>query len=233
MKKDSKYKQCTDLLCELNHKLDGLLLFEQIGKKPNGKIIPIKQNDKTPFRSNFMHKIAIIFTWLLLTSCAKAGDTITYVIKKGDHYSFKQHNICANVLEYDVYFDNSAKYDLGNSNQLDVNKLFGFNACNSLHHTNSARFGWVYTSGDSIDIYYYIYDFDVRYYGKICTIKLNSWNTYLLQNNGVSYVFKVNDLIYIYEKQSECITSYNYMLYPYFGGDEVAPHDVTIVFKKK
>lgn len=178
--------------------------------------------------------ITVVLLATLLNSCKATDTTITkYTIKQGEHKSVFSMDLCSNVLEYDVMFDESAMYDLKSVDQYDINKLFGFNSCNSLHHSNSARFGWTYVTGDSIEIYAYIYENSIRYFQKIYTVKIDDWNSYKLTDNYFAYVFEVNSFTYIYTKTQDCTTNYHYKLYPYFGGNQVAPHDITIYFREK
>lgn len=227
MKKDSKYEQCVGLFCLIKEELNALN-----GKESN--IVKLKRGIKSGLRSNALSiipkKVWFIFSLMVLftNGCSKAQPVIeTFTIKKGDHYTFHANKVIGNNLKYEVLFESSCAYDLGNANQFDVNKLFGFNACNSLHHENSARFGWVYLDG-IIEIYAYVYENGVRDMEQIATVNIGEWNSFELINTGASYAFKVNNILYIWDKENTCVTKYNYMLYPYFGGDEVAPHDITI-----
>lgn len=230
MKKDSKYDQCVGLFCLIKEELNALS-----GKESN--MVKLKNGIKSGLRSNALSvipkKVWFIFSFMVLFNggCSKAQPVIeTFTIKKGDHYSYHAHKVVGNTIKYDVLFEPSCAYNLGNANQYDVNKLFGFNACNSLHHENSARFGWVYLDG-IIEIYAYVYENGVRDIEQIATVNINEWNSFELINTGASYAFKVNNTLYIWDKENPCVTKYNYMLYPYFGGDEVAPHDIHIQFK--
>lgn len=233
MSSTQKNKTSFDYYCDAKDLLYSV--YNSLNKRP---VIKPNLKNKTFMRSNALaflpKKFWFIFSFLFLTSsCSKSQNVIeTFTIKQGSHYSYHAHKIVGNALKYDVLFENSCAYDLGNVNQNDINKLFGFNAYNSLHHENSARFGWVYKDS-LIEIYAYIYENSTRYFEKIANVKLNKWNTFELQNTGTAYVFKVNESVYIYEKDLNCVTKYNYMLYPYFGGNEVAPHDITIQFKSE
>lgn len=235
MKTKSKYEQCKDLFCEINNALDNF------DKKinDNSQLTLFKKNVFTGLRSNALaiipKKVWLVFIMLILISngCSKSQPNIeNFTISKGSHYTFHANKVIGNSLKYDILFSESCIYDLGNSNQYDINKLFGFNACNSLHHENSARFGWLYMDGQ-IEIYAYVYENSARYSEQIASVNINEWNTFELTNTGGSYVFKVNGILFIYDKENPCVSKYNYQLYPYFGGDEVAPHDITIQFKSE
>src|SRR5690606_41284654 len=51
-------------------------------------------------------------------------------------------------------------------NQDDINKLYGFSDCTSLHHANSARFGWNWKDG-ALRIHAYCYVDSVRQYKEL------------------------------------------------------------------
>ncbi|HEY9117446.1 MAG TPA: hypothetical protein VIN11_06450, partial [Roseivirga sp.] len=120
-------------------------------------------------------------------------------------------------------------------NQMDINKLFGFSDCNSLHHQNSIRFGWNW-NGEAIDIYGYHYldgKLNWKYLGTVEINKVYRYNIYLFEDliemeiEGITankVQFNRHNLI--------CEIGYYYQLFPYFGGDETAPHDINIYFKR-
>lgn len=230
----SNYKQCKDIICKVNQQLDCLNFFGEILPEVKfEKLKPLKQQYRSNALNLWVKHLNVIFLILLLflCGCSKAQEITTYTIPKGEHKSVYKMDLCPYYLENEIMFDNSAMYNLHSSDQYDVNKLFGFNSCNSLHHSNSARFGWCYISGDSIDIYSYVYENSVRYFQKIFTVKIGEWNNYKITDNYYAYVFQVNEYTYIHTKEQGCITNYHYMLYPYFGGNQTAPHDINIYFK--
>jgi hypothetical protein len=67
----------------------------------------------------------------------------TYTIQQGNHYADGINFcpvFCKRRGEYLVTFHQSCIYDLGNSNQGDVNKLCGWGHLD--HRANGVRFGW-------------------------------------------------------------------------------------------
>lgn len=154
-----------------------------------------------------------------------------YTIKQGGHYSthtFKPYLGLKKEFLITVQFTDSCRYNLGDIDQLDINKLWGVSF--GLHEKNSIRIGWAYnTFTDKIDLYYYIYENGIRKYQKfsecfineIVTLKLylNNDNFYLEKNNTWDAV----EVPYVYPS-----LKLGYYLFPYFGGNEVAPHDIII-----
>jgi hypothetical protein len=156
----------------------------------------------------------------------------TYLIKKGDHYCSPRPLKSVSVTEMKFYakLNESAIYQTVDPvNQFDVNKLWGFSEGIDNQY-NSARIGWGYSDG-AIRLYGYVYSKGVRYFQQIttvlpnqevyCSIKI-SGNTYILSANGVSVTLP---------RGSTSRKASGYQQYPYFGGDEVAPQDITILIK--
>lgn len=175
---------------------------------------------------------------ITLFSCQKEFDTLThrhrwveYTIPKGDHKSsYDVAQFTGTELKFKCVFDNSAIYNLNNTNQGDINKLYGF-TYELNPHINSARFGWNYDiASQKIRIYAYTYINKVRSFHLITSIELNREYEYsiLLSNRGYSFIIDNK----IYEVQAERVVGTAWYLYSYFGGDETAPHDITIRIKE-
>jgi hypothetical protein len=133
----------------------------------------------------------------------------------------------------------------------DVNKLFGFTIVNVNHknlseevHNNSVRFGWRPNLNSMyMDIFSYYYINGVRKFIKICSVIPEKFYKYKVgvyktnNNNEWQYRFEVTSLsnnIVIGDYKSDKFTIDNHKIlfsynnYPYFGGNIVAPHDMTI-----
>jgi hypothetical protein len=160
-----------------------------------------------------------------------------YTIKKGNHYAsgINFGTFSGKKISRTAAFDSSCKYDLGDADQLDINKLYGFSE--GLHQTNSARFGWRYNlNTDKIQLLAYVYN-----NGDV----INEWeadtllgevacftNVYTeIEVTESYYVFRatINGKI-IVKSITRTVNGYpsGYLLYPYFGGNKVAPHDILI-----
>lgn len=151
-----------------------------------------------------------------------------YIITKGGHSSnngFKK--LSTNLMRFEVQFDSTAIYQTVNpANQADINKLYGLSDCNSDHHTNSARFGWRWYN-NRLEIHAYTYVNKQRASEYITSVEMGKQNVFELRLEDNQYVFLLNDVRVVMPRG--CTGSgEGYLLYPYFGGDEVAPHDITI-----
>ena len=153
-----------------------------------------------------------------------------YTIKEGNHRSgiyFRPH-FEKTILRYNVTFGESCIYDLGNENQADINKLCGISF--GLHHNNSARFGWACVGG-MIELFAYCYVNKKRVWKSLGLVDVGKTYELHLDVNDKSYHFWVYSpdeptRFKVVDKTKTC--KWGYMLYPYFGGDEVAPHDIHI-----
>jgi hypothetical protein len=171
---------------------------------------------------------------LALVSCTKIDDNgfKKYVIKKGNHVSgYRWNTTYENKFNIEVIFDESAKYTTDDPvNQYDINKLWGVSDCGNRHHDNSIRFGWRWLN-DSLEILWYRRLAGQFEFEKITTVNLDETNYMHLSISKNSYELRVNEVIKT--AQRPCSGDYKrYKLYPYFGGDETAPHNITIRIKE-
>mgnify|MGYP005756713425 CR=1 FL=1 len=158
---------------------------------------------------------------------------VVYVIPKGAHASSNSSFKLVNTqkLRFEVTFDSSAVYTSAKpENQFDINKLYGLSDCSTHHQVNSARFGWRWNS-NRLELHAYTYQGGSRKSEFLAVAALGKpLVCELLLENG-KYTFKAG------EKQVTLPRGCNgntdaYQLYPYFGGDEVAPHDIRISIRE-
>lgn len=155
-----------------------------------------------------------------------------YVIKKGQHNSgihLSIHFKKEIEMKRQVLFDESCEYNIQNDDQEDVNKLFGVSF--GLHHKNSARFGWRWSVDKrKIEILTYTYIDGVRDFVSLQFVDLNETLTLTLIAKADTYYFKIGTSELLINKNIS--PSYGYFLYPYFGGNKVAPHNIIININK-
>jgi hypothetical protein len=155
---------------------------------------------------------------------------VVYEIPAGAHHaspSSFQPLINISMLKFKARFDSSAIYKtLQTQNQPDINKLYGMSDCSGNHQLNSARFGWRWYN-DELQIWAYAYVNQARKAAFIKSVALGSSNMYELTFTDSTYTFKVGETAVSISRHCHNKAS-GYRLYPYFGGDEVAPHRITI-----
>jgi hypothetical protein len=185
----------------------------------------------------------------LLSSCQKVVDlvadkTVTtttnttsftrYTIASGQHSADKNPYKPVNVeeMKFAVKFDSSAIYQTTLAeNQWDINKLYGFSDNNTEHHQYSARFGWNWREG-ALRLYAYVYNKGVVESRELTAIAIGSETECSIKVAGAAYLFSVNGkLLAALPRQSVLERGMGYQLYPYFGGDEPAPHTIRIEVK--
>lgn len=164
---------------------------------------------------------------LMLIGC---GDDGLYVIPAGAH-SPSGLNAAVQVgaeARFEALFDESAVYaTVDPANQEDINKLYGFSDCSSHHHTNSARFGWRWFEG-AVQIFAYIYADGERMWAYLGDARIGEPARYALYADGAEYVFEFGGETARMPRGCAGDGGVKYRLYPYFGGDETAPHDISI-----
>lgn len=165
----------------------------------------------------------------------KADNTFTtYTIKAGEHYC--EHNsypyFAAPALYFTVQFDSSAIYQSRNpQNQYDENKLYGFSDNNSHHQQFSARFGWRWRNSQ-LELSAYTYNNGVRSDKVLGAVAVGAENKCAILVNGNHYDFVLNGVVTSVPRKSKTKRAKGYKLLPYFGGDEVAPHTITIKIRE-
>lgn len=179
-----------------------------------------------------------ILIFILFLQCEKSSieksknDFVLYTIKAGEQYSDNNSiKILDTITEmkFVVKFDSSAIYSTINPiNQYDVNKLYGFSDNNTFHHINSARIGWCWLHNE-LQLYGYIYNDSIRTFQYITSIPINAEISCSIKIDGNAYLFRVQDTSIVMPRISTIAKGYQ--LFPYFGGDEVAPHDIRIWIK--
>lgn len=133
--------------------------------------------------------------------------------------------------KYKVSFSKNCIYKIDGPDQYDINKIFGVGLLN--HEKNSARFGWR-SVGSKIEISWYVHDD-----GRILTEKMLNVDPeeeieleLNLKNDSYEFIVELGSG----EKASKTVSRtkdgffklFIYKLFPYFGGNKTAPHDMSI-----
>lgn len=187
---------------------------------------------------------------LLLTffsSCRKMKDdiidkgTITaftekfnqYTIRKGQQFceqtSYRPVDI--SEMKFIVRFDSTAIYQSAMAeNQFDINKLYGFADNGKDHHQYSARFGWRW-SNKALRLFAYVYNDGLVTSKELSTVAIGASVNCSIRVVDSLYIFTVDNITDQIPRHSTTKTGKGYQLFPYFGGDEVAPHDINIFIR--
>tara|TARA_R110000824_G_scaffold319842_1_gene506821 strand:- start:1065 stop:1625 length:561 start_codon:yes stop_codon:yes gene_type:complete len=151
-----------------------------------------------------------------------------FTIKENKHRSTTTYNTTkSNYITFKAIFDTTSIYYTDNAdNQYDVNKLYGVSDCGCNHKHYSMRLGWRWLN-DSLEVLWFKHMHGTFTFEKIRTIDLNQSYDYSITLEDSVYIVCVGGVC-MTTKRSCKGTYRHYYLYPYFGGDEKAPHDIII-----
>ena len=160
---------------------------------------------------------------------------VPYFIAQGQYYAQPAYfqEVKANTLAFTAIFDRSAIYQTKNpANQFSINKLYGFSDCGVHHQTNSARFGWCWLNG-AVRIYTYCYINGKR----VAEVELGQAEIdkpldYRLEIRQNTYIFTFKGKQTVILRGCTNPALFKYRLFPYFGGTEAAPQNITIKLKE-
>ena len=156
-----------------------------------------------------------------------------YTIPQGSHYADKSSlkKVHTEHLRFAVTFDSTAIYTTTDpANQGDINKLYGLSDCGSDHHTNSARFGWRWYR-NKLELHAYTYTNKVRKSAYMGEVTLGKATVCEISLEGAQYVFRVDGKTVTLPRACNGTGEGGYQLYPYFGGNETAPHNISIAIQ--
>jgi len=152
-----------------------------------------------------------------------------FTILKGNHFCDKTAvaSFADSLLHFKAKFDSTAIYQAVNpDNQYDINKLYGFSEGTN-HHQNSARIGWSWNK-NKLRLYAYVYCNSLRIFKEITSVEIGEEIRCSIQVRHHQYIFRVNNASQALERGPSAPLAEGYWLFPYFGGDEVAPHQIII-----
>ena len=156
-----------------------------------------------------------------------------YIIPAGAQYSNNEGTVAVKTTEYkfEVYFDSSAIYTLPAADQHDINKLSGFADNAAIHLQYSARFGWRW-SDTRLRLFGFVHNAGVIQEKEIGAIEIGRIYSCSIKVNGNTYVFNVDGLGSVtLPRAATTAAAEGYRLYPYFGGNNTAPHEIRLWLK--
>jgi hypothetical protein len=117
----------------------------------------------------------------------------------------------------------------------DINKLFGFST-GIWHHDQSARIGWRCLDQKNFQIVTYAYNKGTRIPEQVLgTVKPGQQFTCTIEDTGNSYAYTFNNgdqFNKVTDLKSADKVKLKYLLWPYFGGDCVAPHYMCVQLQR-
>ena len=164
------------------------------------------------------------------SSIAKPSPNV--VIPQGKHKKTRLPRMVRNINlhSFEVTFTESCRYELGNDNQNDSNKIGGYSVGH--HHKNSIRLGWNYNPQKGLIILRdYRYVNGVRSFKKIGELPIGE-KVYIEISPEPTYL-KTKDCRAIHISNQALGKGFGYKVNPYFGGQEVAPHKIEILYENE
>ena len=182
-----------------------------------------------------MKKLLIL---LFLVSCTKEIDDLgfrVYTIPAGEHSSGSFINHPNNSkISFQFILDESAYYETEiPENQDDVNKIYGMSDFGVRHQKYSIRLGWRYIE-NNLELCWLRHEQGTHSSATIKIIEPDVIYNATIDIKTFYYVIVIDNDTTLVRRRPEGNWGLirRYYLYPYFGGNEYAPHDITIKIKE-
>lgn len=187
-----------------------------------------------------------LLAYCVLMACNKTAETtaipvvaatpqfVKYTILKGRQFSDSTTIavVVTSEMKFVVKFDSSAIYTtIDPNNQADINKLYGFSDNNAFHQLFSARFGWNWL-GNQLHLWAYDYVTATRDYKDLGVVTIGKEINCSIKVTANQYIFSVDGKEITMVRTAGTAMGSGYKLFPYFGGDQYAPHDINIWIKE-
>ena len=180
-----------------------------------------------------------LLTLLLLVSCSKEVDDLgfrIYTIPAGKHSSgtFLNHPDNSRI-SFQFMLDESAYYESEiPENQHDVNKIYGMSDFGLRHQKYSIRLGWRYINNE-LQLCWLRHEQGKHSSATIRIIEPDVIYNATIDIKTFFYIIVVDGDTTMVRRRPEGNWGLirRYYLYPYFGGNEYAPHDITIKIKER
>jgi hypothetical protein len=139
---------------------------------------------------------------------------------------------------FTAILNSTAQYESHDpENQSDINKLYGFRE--GVSTNNSARIGWNFKDG-KLWLYPYVHSAGINYGSQdpkpLCSVEFGEQFKCSIRATAGSYFFTVDTKEGNYAATGPRDKRWwhwpRFLQFPYFGGDEVAPHDITVCIRK-
>ncbi len=151
-----------------------------------------------------------------------------YKLLQGKHYSrhgFKLFFSAKPLLFQALFSTNCLYQDPQNPGQ--INKLWGRSF--GLHTKNPARIGWRGCNG-TLELFAYLHQNGKIFYEKMGECELREWITFRIEKRKSTIEIEIKGKetrVYSFDD----LPQWGYQLYPYFGGQLPAPHQMEIIVK--
>jgi hypothetical protein len=202
------------------------------------------------------HLLALFIAILFISSCGSVEPLpdgfVELIINEGSHRSrpYRLSVKDRTYLAYEWRFDESAMYELGDDDQCDWNKLTGLSLHNWTNHRNSVMTAWRYDRDGFIWISVYYHENDETFWASTSCSPINAetvdpelgairldigdvLETHINVNSdndwtAITIINTASGETLYWEKDWDEDFNKTREIYPYYGGNEEAPQDISI-----
>jgi len=179
----------------------------------------------------------ILLLFILFFSCEpfEYGEEQTYTVEEGDHHSDFPLKIEGRVIDCQVRFTESCRYDP--LPKPGWNKLIGLAVAFDINNDdNSARWAWRYDHDtDLIKLAMYTYVNGERQIKEVYSVEIGRWvELYIAYNKQLTkweYYTGDSEMLGGWVRCPEFKQKHFRWSGLYFGGESVAPHDIHVQYK--
>lgn len=158
---------------------------------------------------------------------------MNFLIKKDKHYDsnlfFKLTT--KHSLRFECTFNENCLYEFINKDSGDINKLVGFSD-DFTHLKNSVRIGWRCIDNKTIELHLFCHVDGIEKSVLITSVKPNEtfYGMILVYDNMYFADIELTNKTFskTIKRESKWNIPLRYLLKPYFGGDNKAPHNMDI-----
>ncbi len=181
-------------------------------------------------------KLKKILLLLLLTlGYSSTVFGVDYFIRKGHQFADGTYNVnkwfMGTKLKFKAAFNSSNMYTIKHGQQRDSNKLFGISDCRNWAGESSARFGWRWYKNRLEITAISHYDGTWHVTESLGGAELNRVYDFTIElsEDKTQYLFTFNnEKTFAMKRDCSQNSMLGYFLYPFFGGSEVSPQDMTL-----
>lgn len=178
--------------------------------------------------------LLIALAFLFSCSTPPEPNLKVYTINQGAHYSngpkFKLHSNL-HQLNFKAQLHSDCLFQLGNEDDFDINKVYGI-TWGLTNDNNSFRIGWNCQNNNGL-IQYFSYahiggEVVIQYLFEEVPEVIINFHIDLLRSENLIRIYRLdNDTQYEQPYPFDGISATGYYNYPYFGGNQFAPHKMT------
>lgn len=139
------------------------------------------------------------------------------------------------TISFEGMFFMSCIHQIEGNDKYDINKFFGLSDSYN-HMVDSIRLGWNCSNGQDIGLFLFAHVNGKYVYEYLTHVKANQLFECVITILNNQYMVSIRDDKYVYTKTVKRTSNWfgiRYLLFPYFGGNQVSPKDMKLMVKPK